>query len=71
MLRDEARRLQRLVDAGKDPRVEAAEQRAAHEARKAETRLREVTAGEARILNEARIDLKPEQARRGLRAVGP
>ncbi|QQC63792.1 tyrosine-type recombinase/integrase [Paraburkholderia ginsengisoli] len=36
--RDEARRLKRLVDAGKDPREEAAEQRAAHEARKVEAR---------------------------------
>jgi integrase len=45
--RDEARRLQRLVDAGKDPREEAAEQRAAHEARKAEMRRRDMTVGEA------------------------
>jgi integrase len=45
--RDEARRLQRLVDAGKDPREEAAEQRAAHEARKAEARRQDVTLGEA------------------------
>src|ERR1700682_5365075 len=34
--REEARRLQRLIDAGKDPREEAAEQRTAHAARKAE-----------------------------------
>ncbi|WP_241295248.1 tyrosine-type recombinase/integrase [Burkholderia stabilis] len=45
--RDEARRLQRLVDAGKDPREEAAEQRAAHEARKAEARRLDVTVGDA------------------------
>ncbi|WP_429449517.1 tyrosine-type recombinase/integrase [Paraburkholderia sp. 40] len=45
--RDEARRLQRLVDAGKDPREEAAEQRAAHEARKAETRRQGVTLADA------------------------
>lgn len=45
--RDEARRLQRLIDAGKDPREEAAEQRAAHEARKAEARRKDVTLAEA------------------------
>ncbi|WP_321955380.1 integrase family protein [Burkholderia cenocepacia] len=41
--RDEARRLQRLVDAGKDPREEAAEQRAAAEQRQLETRRQDVT----------------------------
>lgn len=45
--RDEARRLQRLIDAGKDPREEAEEQRAAREARKAEARRRDVTLAEA------------------------
>ncbi|SAK40276.1 Phage integrase [Caballeronia catudaia] len=45
--RDEARRLQRLIDAGKDPREEAAEQRAAREARKAEARRQDATFGEA------------------------
>ncbi|ARL08084.1 tyrosine-type recombinase/integrase [Burkholderia pseudomallei] len=45
--RDEARRLQRLIDAGKDPREEAAEQRAAREARKAEKRRQDATFGEA------------------------
>ncbi len=40
--RDEARRLQRLIDAGKDPREEAAEQRAAREARKADARRKDV-----------------------------
>ena len=44
--RDEARRLQRLVDNGKDPRDDAAEQRAAHEARKAEGRRQDVTLAE-------------------------
>ncbi|ARK78159.1 integrase [Burkholderia pseudomallei] len=41
--RDEARRLQRLVDAGKDPREEAAEQRAAAEQRQLEARRQDVT----------------------------
>ncbi|MBC8748538.1 MULTISPECIES: tyrosine-type recombinase/integrase [Paraburkholderia] len=45
--RDEARRLQRLVDAGKDPREEAAEQRVAHEARRVEARRKSATVGEA------------------------
>jgi hypothetical protein len=45
--RDEARRLQRLIDAGKDPREEAAEQRTAHAARKAEARRQDVTLTEA------------------------
>ncbi len=41
--RDEARRLQRLVDAGKDPRDEAAEKRAAAEQRQLEARRQDVT----------------------------
>lgn len=45
--RDEARRLQRLIDAGKDPREEAAEQRTAREARKAEARRQDVTLADA------------------------
>ncbi|SPV17307.1 Phage integrase [Burkholderia cepacia] len=45
--RDEARRLQRLIDAGKDPREEAAEQRVARESKKAEARRRDVTVSEA------------------------
>lgn len=45
--RDEARRLQRLVDSGKDPREEAAEQRAAHAARKTEARRKDVILGDA------------------------
>lgn len=45
--RDEARRLQRLIDAGKDPREEAAEQRAANEMRKIEDRRKNVTLSEA------------------------
>lgn len=45
--RDEARRLQRLVDAGKDPREEKAEQRVAHEARKLEALRLDVTMSEA------------------------
>ncbi|MDR5772477.1 MULTISPECIES: integrase family protein [unclassified Caballeronia] len=44
---DEARRLQRLVDAGKDPREEAAERRAASLAKQVEERRRDVTVGEA------------------------
>lgn len=45
--RAEAHRLQILLDAGKDPREERAEQRAADEARRAEARRRDVTFGEA------------------------
>jgi len=45
--RDEARRLQRLVDSGKDPREEAAAQRAAHAARRAEALRQDATVGEA------------------------
>ncbi|OTP75955.1 tyrosine-type recombinase/integrase [Caballeronia sordidicola] len=44
---EEARRLQVLVDAGINPREHKAEQRAVHDARKAEQRRREVTFGEA------------------------
>ncbi|MBB5413764.1 integrase [Paraburkholderia sp. HC6.4b] len=43
----EARRLQTLVDAGKDPREHAAEQRAAHEARKVDARRRSATVADA------------------------
>ncbi|MGK8204324.1 tyrosine-type recombinase/integrase [Burkholderia cenocepacia] len=45
--RQEARRLQTLIDSGIDPREEAVERRAAHEARKAEARRQDVTLGEA------------------------
>src|SRR5258708_26986465 len=45
--REEARGLQRLVDSGKDPREHAAEQRAAHEARKAEAHRQDATFGDA------------------------
>lgn len=45
--RDEARRLQRLIDAGKDPREEAADQRAALAARKAEAERKDVTFADA------------------------
>jgi integrase len=44
---EEARRLQRLVDDGKDPRVERSKQRAAHEAEQAEARRKDVTVAEA------------------------
>lgn len=44
---EEARRLQTLIDKGLDPREQKAEQQAAHNARRAETRRREVTMGEA------------------------
>ena len=60
--RDEARRLQRLIDAGKDPREEAARQRAAHEARKAETRRQDVTVGDA--WNAYLLDRKPRWSER-------
>lgn len=45
--RDEARRLKRLADSGKDPREEAAEQRAAHEARRLEARRKDAIVREA------------------------
>lgn len=45
--RQEARRLQTLIDSGVDPREEAVERRVAHEARKAEARRQDVTVGEA------------------------
>lgn len=45
--RDEARRLKRLVDSGKDPREDAAEQRAAAEQRRIEARRKDVTVSEA------------------------
>lgn len=45
--RDEARRLQRLVDSGKDPREDAADRRTALEARQAEARRGTATVGEA------------------------
>lgn len=44
---EEARRLQRLLDEGKDPRAVKAEQRAAHEAERAVVRRQEVTMGDA------------------------
>jgi len=45
--RQEARRLQTLIDSGIDPREHKAEQRAAHEARKVEARRHTATVGEA------------------------
>ncbi|AJX82011.1 phage integrase family protein [Burkholderia pseudomallei 7894] len=45
--RDEARRLKRLADSGKDPREEAAEQRAAAEQRRVEALRQDVTVREA------------------------
>lgn len=45
--RDEARRLRRLVDSGKDPREEAADQRAASEARKVEARRKDASFSDA------------------------
>ncbi|EEE06988.1 tyrosine-type recombinase/integrase [Burkholderia multivorans] len=45
--RIEAGKLKTLVDAGKDPREVRADQRAAHEARRAEARRKDVTFGEA------------------------
>ncbi|CAG9264442.1 CP4-6 prophage; putative phage integrase [Paraburkholderia unamae] len=45
--RTEAARLRVLMDDGKDPREQKAEQRAAHEARKAEARRHEVTVADA------------------------
>lgn len=44
---EEARRLQTLIDAGKDPREVKADVRAAHEARQATARRSETTVGEA------------------------
>lgn len=44
---EEARRLQTLIDAGKDPRECAAEQRVAHEARKTEASRKDMTVAEA------------------------
>jgi len=45
--RQEARRLQTLIDAGKDPRAEKVERRAAYEAEKAAARRKDVTVSEA------------------------
>ncbi|WP_321573300.1 hypothetical protein [Burkholderia cenocepacia] len=45
--RIEASKLKTLVDEGKDPREVRADQRAAHEARRAEARRKDVTFGEA------------------------
>ena len=47
--RDEARRLKRLADSGKDPRAEAAEQRTAAEQRRMEALRQDVTVHEAWI----------------------
>lgn len=60
--RDEARRLQRLIDAGKDPREEAAEQRAALEARHVEVRRKTITVGEAwdAYVNYLRTSVSPK-----------
>ncbi|WJF91154.1 integrase family protein [Paraburkholderia bonniea] len=45
--RTEAARLKTVIDDGKDPREQVAEQRAAHEARKAEARRQDVTLADA------------------------
>ncbi|WP_114814055.1 tyrosine-type recombinase/integrase [Paraburkholderia kururiensis] len=57
--RDEARRLQRLVDAGKDPREEAAEQRAALVARKAEAERKDITFADAWTAYLTDLETKP------------
>ncbi|WP_322059192.1 integrase family protein [Paraburkholderia sp. J63] len=57
--RDEARRLQRLIDAGKDPREEAAEQRAAGAARKAEAVRQNVIFAEAWAAYLTDLETKP------------
>ncbi|KVC93734.1 preprotein translocase [Burkholderia ubonensis] len=57
--RDEARRLQRLIDAGKDPREEAAEQRADLATRKAEAERRDVTFADAWIAYLADLEARP------------
>ena len=57
--RDEARRLQRLIDAGKDPREEAAEQRAALAARKAEAERQDVTFADAWDVYLTDLETKP------------
>ncbi|QCX50689.1 tyrosine-type recombinase/integrase [Ralstonia pseudosolanacearum] len=44
---EEARRLQTLIDAGKDPRTEKAEQRAAYEAEEAAARRKDITVSDA------------------------
>ncbi|MCY1293027.1 Phage integrase family protein [compost metagenome] len=44
---EEARSLQKLIDAGKDPRETRAEARAAHEAKRAAARRKDVTLGDA------------------------
>ncbi|CAG9228522.1 integrase family protein [Burkholderia vietnamiensis] len=57
--RDEARRLQRLIDAGKDPREEAADQRAALAARKAEAERLDVTFADAWSAYLVELEAKP------------
>ncbi|MDR6409731.1 UNVERIFIED_ORG: integrase [Burkholderia sp. 1595] len=58
----EAHRLQILIDSGKDPREEAAGQRAAHAARKVEARRHTATVGEAwaDYLEYLRTDISPK-----------
>ncbi|WP_206950958.1 tyrosine-type recombinase/integrase [Trinickia acidisoli] len=57
--RDEARRLQRLIDAGKDPREDAADQRAALAARKAEAERQDVTFADAWAAYVTDLETKP------------
>jgi len=57
--RDEARRLQRLIDANRDPREEATAQRIALAARKAEAARQEVTFADAWTAYLADLETKP------------
>lgn len=67
-VRDEARRLQRLIDAGKDPREEAADQRAALAARKAEAERQDVTFADAWTAYVADLEAKPSPKTKRLRS---
>lgn len=58
-VRDEARRLQRLIDARKDPREEAAEQLAALATRKAEAERQDVTFADAWTAYLTDLETKP------------
>jgi integrase len=62
---EEARRLQRMLDEGKDPREVKAEQRAAHEARAMEKRRQLATFGEA--WDEYILSRKPRWSERHMR----
>lgn len=67
-VRDEARRLQRLIDAGRDPREEAADQRAALAARKAEAERQDVTFADAWTAYVADLEAKPSPKTKRLRS---